>query len=80
VVVPVPRHRERHVSVDMTRAALLSKPLAKRLGLPHRAVLLMRTRARPDKQCSVSRNAGSLFVAFLPHVQAAKLTIYASYW
>jgi len=28
----------------------ISKPLAKQLGLPHKAVLLMRTRARPDKQ------------------------------
>jgi predicted amidophosphoribosyltransferase len=27
-----------------------SKRLAKRLRLPHKAVLLMRTRARPDKQ------------------------------
>ena len=25
-------------------------------------------------------NAGSLFVALLPHLQAARLTIYASYW
>src|SRR5258708_3822742 len=31
-------------------AAIVSKPLAKRLRLPHKAVLLMRTRARPDKR------------------------------
>ena len=30
--------------------ALLSKPLAKRLRLPDKAVLLMRTRARREKQ------------------------------
>ena len=40
------RERER----GYNQAALLSKPLAKKLRLPHKAVLLMRTRARPDKQ------------------------------
>jgi len=50
VVVPVPPHREREKERGYNQAALLSKPLAKRLRLPHRAVLLMRTRARPDKQ------------------------------
>jgi competence protein ComFC len=50
VVVPVPRHRERQRERGYNQAVLLSKPLAKRLGLPHRAVLLMGTRARPDKQ------------------------------
>ena len=50
VVVPVPLHRQRERERGYNQAALLSKPLAKRLQLPHRAVLLMRTRARPDKQ------------------------------
>src|SRR6266446_2180504 len=50
VVVPVPLHRQRHRERGYNQAALLSKPLAKRLGLPHKAVLLMRTRARPEKQ------------------------------
>src|SRR5713226_4811847 len=50
VVVPVPLHRERERERGYNQAALLSKPLAKRLRLPHKAVLLMRTRARPDKQ------------------------------
>jgi competence protein ComFC len=50
VVVPVPLHREREKERGYNQAALLSKPLAKRLRLPHKAVLLMRTRARPDKQ------------------------------
>jgi len=50
VVVPVPLHRERERARGYNQAALLSKPLAKRLRLPHQAVLLMRTRARPDKQ------------------------------
>src|SRR5260370_21748249 len=50
VLVPVPLHRERERERGYNQAALLSKPLAKRLRLPHKAVLLMRTRARPDKQ------------------------------
>jgi ComF family protein len=50
VVVPVPLHRERERERGYNQAALLSKPLAKRLRLPHQAVLLVRTRARPDKQ------------------------------
>ncbi len=50
VVVPVPLHRERERERGYNQAALLSKPLAKNLRLPHKAVLLVRTRARPDKQ------------------------------
>ncbi len=50
VVVPVPLHRERERERGFNQAALISKPLAKKLRLPHKAVLLMRTRARPDKQ------------------------------
>ena len=49
VVVPVPLHRERKRERGYNQAALLSRPLAKKLRLPHKAVLLMRTRARPDK-------------------------------
>ncbi len=50
VVVPVPLHRQRERERGYNQAALLSKPLARKLRLPHKAVLLMRTRARPDKQ------------------------------
>jgi len=50
VLVPVPWHRERERERGYNQAALLSKPLAKRLRLPHKALLLVRTRARPDKQ------------------------------
>jgi ComF family protein len=49
VVVPVPLHRERERERGYNQAALISKPLAKELRLPHKAMLLMRTRARPDK-------------------------------
>jgi competence protein ComFC len=50
VVVPVPLHRQRERERGYNQAALLSRPLAKRLHLPHKAVLLMRKRARPDKR------------------------------
>jgi ComF family protein len=50
VVVPVPLHRQRERERGYNQAALLSRPLAKRLRLPHKALLLMRTRARPDKR------------------------------
>jgi competence protein ComFC len=50
VVVPVPLHRDRERERGYNQAVLISKPLAKRLKLPHKAVLLVRTRARPDKR------------------------------
>jgi ComF family protein len=49
VVVPVPLHRQREKERGYNQAALISKPLAKKLRLPHKALLLMRTRPRPDK-------------------------------
>jgi ComF family protein len=49
VVVPVPLHRERQRERGDNQADLIAKPLARRLGLPYRAVLLLRTRPRPDK-------------------------------
>jgi ComF family protein len=49
VVVPVPLHRERERERGYNQADLLAKPLARRLKLPHGAVLLMRTRPRLDK-------------------------------
>jgi competence protein ComFC len=50
VVVPVPLHRERHRERGYNQAELIAKPLARKLGLPCRAVLLVRTKPRPDKQ------------------------------
>ncbi|HUI73951.1 MAG TPA: ComF family protein [Candidatus Acidoferrum sp.] len=49
VVVPVPLHRDRERERGYNQAEMLSKPLAKILGLPHRGVLLMRTKPRPNK-------------------------------
>ena len=43
-------HRKRQRERGYNQAALISKPLAKRLRLPHKALLLMRTKARPDKR------------------------------
>lgn len=50
VVVPVPLHREREKERGYNQADLIAKPLARGLQLPYKAVLLMRTRPRPDKR------------------------------
>jgi ComF family protein len=50
VVVPVPLHRDRERERGYNQAGLVSKLLSRMLGLPHQAVLLMRTRPRPNKQ------------------------------
>ena len=49
IVVPVPLHRQREQERGYNQADLISRRVAKRMGLPHRPVLLMRTKARPDK-------------------------------
>ena len=49
VVVPVPLHRQRERERGYNQAALIAKPLAKRLELPYKSVLLTRIRPRPDK-------------------------------
>jgi competence protein ComFC len=49
VIVPVPLHRGRERERGYNQAGLISKPLARKLRLPHEAVLLMRTRPRPNK-------------------------------
>ena len=49
VVVPVPLHRQRERERGYNQADPLAKPLSRKLGLPYRAVLLVRTKPRPDK-------------------------------
>ena len=49
VVVPVPLHRERQRERGFNQADLIARAVAKRLGLPYRPVLLMRTKPRPNK-------------------------------
>jgi ComF family protein len=49
MVVPVPLHRDREKERGHNQAELLSRRLARLLGLPHRGVLLVRTKPRPDK-------------------------------
>ncbi len=48
IVVPVPLHRQRQRERGYNQADLIAKPLARKLGLPYRAVLLTRTKPRPD--------------------------------
>jgi ComF family protein len=54
LVVPVPLHKIRRRERGFNQAELLSKRLARRLNLPHRGVLLVRKRPRPDKQLFTS--------------------------
>ncbi|HEX2712043.1 MAG TPA: ComF family protein [Candidatus Acidoferrales bacterium] len=49
VVVPVPLHATRLRERGYNQAELIARPLAKRLRLPFRSYLLVRTRPRPDK-------------------------------
>ena len=49
VVVPVPLHISRLRERGYNQAELIARPLAKRLHLPFRSYLLVRTRPRPDK-------------------------------
>ncbi len=55
VVVPVPLHPLRLRERGYNQAELIARPLAKRLGLPQRTYLLVRSRPRPDKLL-LSRN------------------------
>lgn len=48
VVVPVPLHRRRLQERGYNQAEMISKPLAKKLALPHKA-LLERIKPRPDQ-------------------------------
>jgi ComF family protein len=50
LVVPVPLHPQRQRERGYNQADLIARPLAKLLGLPYRAVLLMRMKPRPEKQ------------------------------
>ena len=49
VVVPVPLHAARLRERGYNQAELIGRPLAKRLRLPLRPCLLVRTKPRPDK-------------------------------
>lgn len=50
VVIPVPLHRQRERERGYNQAGLIARPLARKIGLPYRPILLVRTRPRPDKQ------------------------------
>ena len=65
VVVPVPLNRQRERERGYNRAALISKPLGAQ-------------KPAPTSAFSLSKNAGSRYVALLPPIRAAKWTIFAS--
>ena len=50
LIVPVPLHRTRQKERGFNQVDLFGKPLARRLGVPYRPVLLQRQRPRPEKQ------------------------------
>ncbi|MGH9704185.1 MAG: ComF family protein [Candidatus Acidiferrales bacterium] len=50
VVVPVPLHPLRQRERGYNQSELIARPLAKRLGLPLRTYLLVRTKPRPARQ------------------------------
>lgn len=49
LVVPVPLHRQRKRERGFNQVDVFGRPLARRLRLPYRPVLLMRSRPRPEK-------------------------------
>ena len=49
VVVPVPLHRQKRKERGFNQVELFARPLARRLRVPYRPVLLMRSRPRPEK-------------------------------
>jgi ComF family protein len=49
LIVPVPLHRTREKERGFNQVDFFGRPLARRLGLPYRPVLLKRERARPEK-------------------------------
>jgi competence protein ComFC len=49
IVVPGPLHRQRERERGYNQADLIAKPPARKLGLPYRAALRVRTKPRPDK-------------------------------
>jgi ComF family protein len=49
LVVPVPLHRTRQKERGFNQVDLFGRPLARKLGLPYRPILLKRERPRPEK-------------------------------
>ncbi len=47
---PVPLHRQRKKERRFNQVELFARPLARRLGIPYRPVLLMRARPHSEKQ------------------------------
>jgi len=49
VIVPVPLHRQKHRERGYNQVDLFARSLARRLDVPYRSVLLVRSRPRPEK-------------------------------
>ena len=49
IVVPVPLHRQKRKDRGFNQVELFARPLARRLHVPYRPILLVRSRPRPQK-------------------------------
>jgi len=79
-VVPVPLHPSRLRERGYNQAELIARPLARLLGIPFRAYLLVRTRPRPDKVRLTRRERWETVVALMLCITELKLTSYGFYW
>lgn len=69
VVIPVPLHPRRERQRGYNQAGLIARPLAKKLHLPYRPILLMRTKPRPEKELlSVAERWESVRGAFATQI------------
>jgi predicted amidophosphoribosyltransferase len=59
VVVPVPLQRQPEREHGYNQAELIARPLAKRLGLPYRGLLLVRKRPHPEANTEPYRAVGA---------------------
>ena len=78
VVVPVPLHRQRECERGYNQADLIGRPLARRLKVAYRPLLLVRKKPRPDKQIlSLEERWSSVRGAFAtrPGSQVDKLRV-----
>ena len=67
VVVPVPLHRNWQEARGFNQVVLFARPLARRLKVPFKPVLLRRTPPPGRRRiCFVTRSAGKRYVALLP--------------
>jgi predicted amidophosphoribosyltransferase len=79
VIVPVPLRKQRAPERGFNQDAVFGRPLARRLGLPYKPVLLVRSRPPARRSIYLAmRSARKPYVAHLQCKKAVGLTIYES--